>query len=50
MLELVKKLQGIKNQKDNLDREIDNGEMLREKLLTNIQSYEQELERINGKQ
>jgi hypothetical protein len=49
-IEIVKSLENVKIQRDTLEREIENGEIYREKLIEKLRNYQCELERINGKE
>ena len=49
LVEISKTLESIKGQRYSLEKEIENEEMYKEKLLDKLKSYQNELSRINGK-
>lgn len=48
LIEISKTLDNIKSQRMSLDREIENEEIYKEKLIEKLKSYQNELARING--
>lgn len=46
-MELMKTLQNIRTQKENLDKDIENGENMRIKLEEKLNSFTEELQKIN---
>ncbi len=49
LVEISKTLENIKGQRFSLEKEIENEEMYKEKLVDKLKSYQNELARINGK-
>jgi hypothetical protein len=49
LVDISKTLENIKGQRFSLEKEIENEELYKEKLLDKLKSYQNELARINGK-
>lgn len=49
LVEVSRTLENLKNNRSNLEKEIENDEIYKEKLIDKLKSYQNELIRINGK-
>jgi len=49
LIEIAKTLENIKGQRSSIEKEIENDEIYKDKLVEKLKSYQNELIRINGK-